>query len=360
MKEYLLHISLFLKRQFNNRIYACFLILLPICLFGVRYFLLTTGSSSLIPVGYYFDFDDNELETELTKSFTAVSGKLNFIKYKDLDKMLNDTAGTRLECSYILTENLIDKIAEDDYKKVILVYKSPQTIISDMINELVFAAVYRVAGENILYSYLEHNPVLYENIIDTSGLLAAITSEYSDQLEYGNTFSLNYNIYDGQNLNTRSESDSTTKEPLPVHGIIAIFLFLCLLLACSDYVAEAEKGTFNKFPFCKRIITGSCLIHSWLFPASIASMTSIILLHGFNNFSKELLIMLFYYLILLVFGIILITLIKSSILIAALLPIFIIGSLIFTPIIIDVSVFWPAAGFIEKLFLPYYYIFLQS
>lgn len=358
MKEYFLYTILFLKKQSHNKIYICFLILFPICLCITEHFLFKTDTSASIPVGYYFDFDDNELAAELSATFNEVSGRLNFIKYTSLDTMLDDTASAKLECSYALTEDLVNKIAEDDYREIILVYKSPQTIISDMVNELVFAAVYRVTGDEMLYYYLENNPELYTDTLSTDEILKTVSSEYSEQLKHGNTFSLDFKVYDGTASNLNIQAGTVSRSVLPVHGIIAVFLFLCLLLACTDYVAEFEKGTLNKLTPFKRIITGSCIIHSWLFPFVISSLISIILLHNFSNISKELLAMILYYVMLLIFGIVLITLIKKSILITALLPLLIIGSLIFTPVIIDISTFIPAAGFIEKLFLPYYYIIM--
>ncbi len=358
MKEYFLHTFLFFKKQFVNKIYICFLILLPVCLCIAEHFLSKADTSASIPVGYYFEFDDDELKAELANNFNEVSGRLNFIEYTDLDRMLNDTASAKLECAYVLTEELVDKIATDNYKKIVLVYNSPQTIISDMVNELVFTAIYRAAGDETLYYYLENNPELYADKHSIDEILNTVSSEYSEQLKYGNTFSLNFSVYDGTTSNIDIQMDTDIQKSLPIHGIIAIFLFLCLLLACTDYIAEVEKGTLIKLTSLKRIVTGSCLIHSWLFPASISSLLSIALLQGINNITKEFLIMLLYYMILLVFGIILIALIKKSLLITALIPLLIIGSLIFTPIIIDVSTFIPAARFIEKLFLPYYYMIM--
>jgi len=72
MKEYFLHTLLFLKKQFVNKIYICFLVLLPLCLCIAEHFLSKADTSASIPVGYYFDFDDTELEAELTERQTEL------------------------------------------------------------------------------------------------------------------------------------------------------------------------------------------------------------------------------------------------------------------------------------------------
>ncbi len=353
MREYFLRLGLLLKRQRTNSIYICFLILMPICLLITNYFLSINAADSQIPVGCYFDFEDKDLSDELTATLKDVSGRLNIIIYDDKTRMIADTSAAKLECSYIIAEDFTTSIAEGDYKNIILVYSSPKTIISAMINELVFAAVFRVAGDEVLYCYANEHEDLFYN--ESDDVLATLEAEYTKQLSSGNTFTLEFNTYDE---NTDSHDFTTVSAPqtLPVRGIIAIFLFLCLLLSMVDYTGELEKGTLIKLPRSKRVLLSSCFIHSWLIPASVVSLITILLSGISENAIRELIVMLFYYLLLMLFGVLLNVLIKKSLILTALIPILIIGSLIFTPIIIDIGAIVPIVKFVEKLFLPYYYI----
>ena len=353
MREYFLRLGLFLKRQCTNSMYICFLVFIPICLLLANRLLNSKMANSQIPVGCYFAFDDKDLSDELASSLKDVSGRLNIIVYDDENQMVTDTSAAKLECSYIITEDFATSIAEDNYKNIILVYSSPKTILADMINELVFAAIFRVAGDEVLYCYANEHEDLFYN--ESDDVLAILEAEYTKQLSSGNTFTLEFNTYDE---NTDSHDFTTVSEPhtLPVRGIIAIFLFLCLLLSMVDYTGELEKGALIKLSRGKRVLLSSCFIHSWLIPASVASLITILLSGISENAIRELIVMLFYYLLLMLFGVLLNVLIKKSLILTALIPILIIGSLIFTPIIIDIGAIVPIVNFVEKLFLPYYYI----
>ncbi len=353
MREYFLRLGLLLKKQFTNRIYICFLILMPICLIVADYYLSNNDTESQIPVGCYFNFNDEDLSEELAVTLNDVSGRLNIIIYDDEKRMLTDTSAAKLECSYVIAENFTTSIAEGDYKNIILVYNSPKTIISDMINELVFAAVYRVAGDEVLYCYANKHEDLFYN--ESDDVLATLETEYIRQLSSGNTFTLEFNTYD-ENADSHNFTTVSTTQAFPVRGIIAIFLFLCLLLSVVDYTGELEKGTLIKLSRCKRVLLSSCFIHSWLIPASVVSLITILLSGNAENIFKELIVMLFYYLLLMLFGVLLNILIKKSLILTAIIPIPIIGSLIFTPVIIDIGAIIPISDFVEKLFLPYYYI----
>ncbi|MBQ9764656.1 MAG: hypothetical protein IJW18_00480 [Lachnospiraceae bacterium] len=317
------------------------------------------AEDSAIPVGYYLDFTDETVSKDLILSLTEVSGRLNFINYSDVDTMINDTAGAKLECSYIFTEGIIDNITNGKIRDIVIAYKSPQSVVNDMIDELVFAAVFRVAGDDILYHYAKENDHVYSSIVETKEMLDRLSLEFDNQFKYGNTFSIDFKVFDENSLSLdESQSIETLGKPLPIHGIIGIFLFLCLLLSCNDYISEKEKGTLCKLSFIKKIRISSCIMHSWLLPAVISSLISIILLNGFMNITTELISILIYYILLIMFGIFLNIVINKGIIMTALIPLLIIGCLIFTPIILDISQFVPVAGFVEKLFLPYYYISL--
>jgi len=344
-----------LKRQFTNRIYICFLIIMPLCLIATNYFLNNKATDSQIPVGFYFDFDDKALQKELKTTLSEVSGKLNIIIYDDKSQMISDTSAAKLECSYVITEDFSTNIAKGNYADIIKVYSSPKTIISSMINELVFAAVSRVSGDDILYHYASEQNDLFINETINTDLYSSLEDNYNKQLDTGNTFTLEFNTYN-KNADNHAFTVINEKPSLPIHGIIAIFLFLCLLLSIADYTSEVEKGTLIKLSTKKRLSLSSCFIHSWILPASIISFITIMLSGSADNICKEILAMLFYCILLILFGMLLNIFIKKSITITALIPILIIGSLIFTPVIIDIGAIVPLGRFIEKLFLPYYYI----
>lgn len=332
-------------------------ILIALCISSI------TKGNDKVPIGYYIEKQDHEFTKVLYKSLVEASGKIDFIEYADLDEMLEDTSASTLECSYVFTEDLFNGLTEDDYKNTILRFTSPSTVISSMVDEMVFTAVFRAFGDTALCVYVDENPEIFTEH-DADELKLALRNAYEKQLDTGHTFSLNFKAYgDTAKDNTASASR------LPIHGIIAVFLFLCMLLACSDYCTELERGTFNMLSPRRQFILSSCFIESWLIPAFTSSALTLIIAAlkisldispsvtpGLSTVFYEIVALFSYFIILTISGLILNLIIKKSLLISALIPVLITGSLIFCPVIISLSAILPIARVVEKLFLPYYYL----
>lgn len=363
MKEYIIRLSVLLKKQFTNKLYICFLIIMPLCFLLAQFILAKSDDKNRVSAGYYIEVQNSDFSAVLRKSLKESSGILHFAEYDDPSAMLEDTAISKLECSYIFTEALFTGLLENDYKNTILSFSSPSTVVSDMVDEIIFTAVFRAFGDSALCVYIDENPDIFAQYNDTE-LKSALRAAYIRQLETGHTFSLDFKAYGDS-----SESQTVSSSQIPVHGIIAVFLFLCMLLACSDYCTELEQGTLNMLPPKKRCIISSCFLESWLLPAFVSSGITLIIASFGGNLSTsseitsgtgiffyEILALLVYFILLMISGLVLNLIIKKSLLISALIPVLITGSLIFCPVIISLSAILPIARVIEKLFLPYYYL----
>ena len=363
MKEYMIHLSLLLKRQFTNKLYICFLVAMPLFILIALCISSNTKGNDKVPVGCYTEKQNSEFTKTLHEALKESSGKIDFIEYDNLNDMLEDTASSSLECSYVFTEDLFDGLVEDDYKNTIIGFTSPSTVVASMVDEMVFSAVFRAVGDVALCVYVDENPEIFAEH-DTDELKLALRNAYKKQFDTGHTFSLEFKAY-GDIVKDNNASASH----LPIHGIIAVFLFLCMLLACSDYCTELERGTLNKLSPRRQLVLSSCFIVSWLIPAFVSSSLTLIIAAlqksldinpgitpGLPTVLYEIAVLFAYFVILNISGLILNMIIKKSLLISALIPVLITGSLIFCPVIINLSAILPIAGVVEKLFLPYYYL----
>lgn len=363
MKDYIIRLTLLLKKQFTNKLYICFLVVMPLCILLAQFLMAKSNDTGSVPVGYYIEKQDKDFSKVLRESLKEASGRLDFVEYDDLSEMLEDTSASALECSYVFTEDLFDGLIEDDYKKTILSFASPSTVVAAMVDEMVFTAVFRAFGDSVLCVYVDENPEIFDQY-DSDELKLALRKAYVRQLDTGHTFSLDFKTYGDE-----AEAQPVSASRIPVHGIIAVFLFLCLLLACSDYCMELERGTFNMLSSKKQLILSSCFLESWLIPAFVSSGITLIIASfggnldsnpaissGLGIFFYEILALFVYFALLMIFGLALNIIIKKSLLISALIPVLITGSLIFCPVIISLSAILPIAGVVEKLFLPYYYL----
>lgn len=363
MKEYIIRLSVLLKKQLTNKLYICFLAAMPFCFLLVQFISAKSDDTGSVSVGYYVEVLDADFSAALRKSLEEASGILEFAEYDDLSVMLDDTAVSSLECSYVFTKELFTGLLEDDYKNTILSFASPSTVISDMVDEMIFTAVFRAFGDSALCVYIDENPEIFAQY-DDAELKAALREAYIRQLETGNTFSLDFKTYADN-----SEPQTVSSSQIPIRGIIAVFLFLCMLLASSDYCTELECGTLNMLTPQKKFVISSCFLESWLLPAFISSGITLIIASfggnintglrdatGIRSCLYEISALLVYFVLLMIFGLVLNLIVKKSLLISALIPVLITGSLIFCPVIISLSAILPMARVVEKLFLPYYYL----
>lgn len=376
MKEYLLHLLILLKKQLTNPVYLCLLIIIPTGLFAVRHFSLNSEEESRIRAGFLIEQDLSEKDSgnmsgfadKIRQSLKEVSGRLEFIEYNDAELMKSDTARAFLECSYIFTDRLFYALCEDSYNDTIIVFTSPQTILADLANELVFASVFRAFGDNVLYLYADNNASLLADN-PANDFKAVLKAQFEKQLKGNDTFSLDFQVYQKETAGLRyglsgstdadtqiTGSEAAAKSAGAIRGVSAILLFLCTMLSCADYRSEAEKGTFRRLSSAKQFELSSCYFASWLIPAILSVLLCLAVSGSLTGLVPELSALAAYLLLLFVFGAFLNLIIKKSLFITALIPVLIIGSLIFCPIIIRLSAVLPAAGFFEKLFLPYYYL----
>ena len=71
---------------------------------------------------------------------------------------------------------------------------------------------------------------------------------------------------------------------------------------------------------------------------------------------KELCGMLIYIILITVFCFILISVVRKSKILSACIPVILLCSLIFCPVFINADIYIPAIKYVQKLFMPYYYL----
>ena len=135
-----------------------------------------------------------------------------------------------------------------------------------------------------------------------------------------------------------------------------MFIFVMGLAAAVTVCEDIKKGLFG---------TMSGLRREAAIMACLAAPVSLACLSGFAglgaagalmNPAGEAGLLLLYGCSCTVFSWVLCRLVRNPLAIACLIPFFIIGSLVFCPVFVDLSLFLPALKTAGKLFLPWYYL----
>lgn len=316
-------------------------------------FRLLPGSASQtgIYAGIYFESNDDPATIQLkTMLLSSVESSFSFVEYADRDVLENDVLSGKLECAYIFTDKFSKALSGGKYKNSMEVIKSPSTIMLSAINEIVFAAIVRMSGYTVLDDYIHTD---YVDDATVPQLEEYMYEAYEAYCTGGETFHLDIRTLNNISLN--DESNQSAAVTFPLRGILSILIMLAALSGSITWLADKENGIFATRPDSFRVI--SCILYPML-PAILFTLcTEAALFLSRNAYppAAELAYSLRYIALVTVFSCVC-CLLKKSRRVISLVPVLVLGSLIFCPVFINIENFFPAFRFIGRLFIPRYFL----
>lgn len=302
--------------------------------------------------GIYFDGTD-ELSTALMESVLGTKGIFTFTEYTDIEEMTNDVKSKKICCGYILPDDLSERVELKEIYGCIQVIMQPSESLQPAINEYMYAELIRLQNYNILTEYVTDKE--WFAVTDTDSMEELI-EYYEYYANSDKTFHINFETYGDAGLQTKEDPVSTIA--FPIRGILSIMVFLSGIFGCVTFLSDKEKGIFETITIKYRIL---CQILYVLIPTllfAISALLTIVFSGIWMGALRELIGMLILILLTLAFSQLLIVITRKSAVCIACIPGLLIGCLIFCPVFVQVSYYVPAAEFIEKLFMPYYYLIL--
>ena len=310
-----------------------------------------SASSSGVTVGLYFEEKDDEITNLMCERLLAESSvSFTFLEYDDEALMLRDVETEKLECAYVFDSDFSDAVSRGRYRNSIEVYHSPSAMLLSAVNEIVFANVVRLSGYEVLDGYIN-----IEGIDDETKdeLRDYMYSSYEAYCTSGETFHLD--IITTNSVSINDEADDSLMVTFPLRGLLSILIFLAAMTGCAAWLKDNESGLFAPRPRSFKVL--SRILYP-LIPAVLFTVCcELALFIGGSSYPvvTELLLSLRYILLVTVFANICCLLKKSS-LVISLIPVLLLGSLIFCPVFINIENFYPAFRIISCLFIPRYFL----
>ena len=266
----------------------------------------------------------------------------------------DEVASKRAECGYVIDRNLQDKLEKKNFKRSIRVYSAPSTVTAGLSSEVVFAALMELYDKTLFIEYAGNSEIFDEAAPVGSPEREAIAEHagelYDTWLRNGSTF----RFVSGTAGMERPGEDADSV--FPVRGIAAVYIFVIGLYAAAMNLADEKKGLFLAVPYNTRT---ACRISSMAAPVFLAAVSGLAAIWSGGAMTggiKELAVMAFYVMVVSAFSWLLRILVKSTEVICCLIPFFLIGSLLFCPVILDAGRYLPAVKYVQKFFLPWYYL----
>lgn len=302
-------------------------------------------NSHSITVGYCISKTDNEANKELVDGFDNYEGLYKFKAYDSKETLIKDVKLSKIECGYVIPEDLFERLLSGDAAGSVMCYKSPSTTFDSILNETVFSIVFPTISKINLKNYLVFSSNIKDYYADGSLNTDDIDPIFQDYLIENATSTLSFK---GQPDSFELSTQTLLLSPLK--GLMAILILLAAFSGALNYYKEAENPVFK----LKKVRFVYILIPT--FYALISAFISQFITVRTESVLASLVRLLLYSLACVLFVFIITFIIKSPVLFASFIPIFLLGCLIFTPIFIDVASFMSALRPISYLFLPYYYL----
>lgn len=375
------------KRYLRKVSFLLILLVLPAATFFVRGLEEKEGQEVRIAVCVETaDSDGTDgktalLEEELLEALTKQegdeedadgSGLFRFYECGSEEEVKAQVASRQAECGYVFSGNLRGKLDEGDYKRCIRVYSAPSTVLADLSTEVVFAALMKLYDREIFLDYVMEAQVLrdsggesgwggeaFDGGMEPGGAegLETLAGELYDKwLASGSTFRFAYRYQNRGGQGLDSEGGTEAAGVFPVRGIVAVYLLLVGMYSAVMLGYDEEKGLFLPLSSGRRLVCRMAVLAAPVFLAALSALGALRTGGCFGDLAREFGVMGVYVLAVCGFSYGLKIICRRPQVVCCLIPLVLVGSLVFSPVFVDIRQFFPEWGWVEKVFLASYYL----
>lgn len=358
--NYTVFFRLQLKRLWKSKAVLLLLLLFPLTLFvlslGFR-----TEQDSRIPAALCLETEDPLAETLCQKLLGKNDSLFRFFEASSKEELTRLVESGRAECGYLFQKPLLAELDRHHLKNLITVLVSETTTCRGVLNEFVYANLFEEYSLHLLKEILTaagHLPFSEEAA--AAFLLPPVTEEsiersYRSYLSDGGTFSFEVTLLSSDGTEEDTEGTKAAAFPL-LRGFTAVFLLLCGFLALLTLHADRQNGLYNRLHRMERPVCMALSMLSYLLPAGLVSLLALGISGCIRNLFQEVLALSCYLLLLLLFYALLGTVIRSHTMLCAAFPMLLLCILVFTPVIADLSTFFPWIKAVRYALPTYYYL----
>lgn len=323
-----------LKRTLKKPVNQLLLLLLPVLTILFLIFMENEQERAL-QVAVYTE-EENGFSADLRDKLVNREGIIQFYPCESEEALYLDVASGRAECGYILPGLLEENLNAGRKRNLVDLVVSSSTTLSGLTNEIVYSELFEEYSLIILQDYLQ-NDSAYRAVYADDPLHsdAEIANLYRKYMANGSTFAFDF-------VGAYSDYSSVTHGLMlhSVTGLVGILVLLGGFSGLFSYAGDEKNSRFSHVPpkekrilsllclFCPVLLFGAdgalCLMIGGYFTAPI--MWGRFVLYG----GLILLLCLVFRLFL-----------RFRTVLSAIMTLYLLGCLIFTPIFIDVTVYLP-------------------
>ncbi len=344
--NYTVFFRLQLKRLWKSKSILLLLLLFPLTLF-VLSLSFRTEQDSRIPAALCLETDDPLAEALCQKLLAGNDSLFRFFEVSSKEELTRLVENGRAECGYLFQKPLQAELDRHHLK--------------NLITELVYATLFEEYSLHLLKETLTAAGDLpFSNEAAAAFLLPPVTEEkiehsYRSYLLGGDTFSFEVTFLSSKGIEENTDGTAAAVFPL-FRGLTAVFLLLCGFLSLLTLHADRRNGLYKRLHHMERPLCMALTMLSYLLPAGLASLLALGISGCIRNLLWEVLSLSCYLLLLLLFYALLGAVIRSHTMLCAAFPMLLLCTLVFTPVIADLSSFFPWMKIVRYALPTYYYL----
>ncbi len=319
----------YMKRQLKGG-FLFMLLCMPLLAVGVKYFI---PQQSLSPTAAFFTQGSDSLSTELAEQLLNHNGYVKFLQtdsYEELERLVENRS---VECGYVIPEDLEERVESLNLKNAIICGENPSTILSDIIDEIVFSKLIYCCGGSVANNYAQS-----QNINTNSD---EINTFYKDYINSDDVFSLVF-----EQVQAPVSAAAKSSQSSVVRGIIAVYIMLGGLLGTIPWYKDEERKIY---------LYGSGNVIASVVLMCIFGLISLYISGDWTDI-REIVLMALYGLCICGYCCLLKMIFQNQTVMCGVYPIITLGALCFCPVVFDISLLSKSLGMAGRIFMPYYYI----
>jgi ABC-2 type transport system permease protein len=326
----------YLKRLIKSPSFMLAAIVIPLLIPLINTF--EGNKNDGIVAGVYCESEDN---AGFIDALTAREGIVTFEKYDSVDELTLAVENTDINCGYILPEDIFTSVTKND-KKSIICLKSPSTVLSEVASQAILSEFAKVYSKNIAMVYMQNKGISYDE--------DKLAEYYEEYIDNGEAIAIDYHYEaldsytEVQNTDTKNENSKDDMVSKSLTGLIAVYMMLGAVLGVNMWLKDEVNGV----PFgIMNVVAGVTIL-------GIFSVAAICFKLGFD--ATLMLKLLLYALLLIGYSAVIKLIFGKQSLICGILPILVLGSLVFCPIFVDLCGFVPNLRWVGRIFAPHYFM----
>ena len=352
----MLHFLIVTKRQLKRPAFWFILALFP-C-FTVLFAGAGGKAESSIRVALSTPGEDS-FSADLVTKLLKREGLIHFTFYESEAELYRQVATGAAECGYVFREDLLERLNDGHKNRLVDLVVSPDTTMDKIINEVIYSELFEEYSLHLLLDYLRHRSVFSKSVFYGGGkglisdltLSAKATALYRRHMSDGSTFSFTYvNGIDDY----RAQAPSLLLSP--IRGLTALLLVMGGFCGALNYYNDLEHHVLDHRGPKDRV---RFLLLSVMIPVLLLILPGLLCLWFSGNFTllpSELAGLLLLTILVTLSVSLLTRLIPKKLYFCSLIPVLLIGSLVFSPVFLDISRYLPALRILRYFFPATYYL----